>query len=63
MASKNLTVGHRITLLAAIQILALTAFVCIFVWNKWAEVEVARTMRVNAGMPQIDTNAAWRVPE
>ena len=50
MASKNLTIGKRITLLATIQILALTAFVCIFVWNKWSEVEVAETMRVNTGM-------------
>lgn len=47
---KKLTIGQRITLLATIQILVLASFVCLFVWNKWQEADVARTMRVNVKM-------------
>lgn len=50
VTSAKLTVGQRITLLAIIPVLGLTVFVCLFAWNKWAEMDTARSMRLNVEM-------------
>lgn len=48
MSSQMLTIGRKISLLAAIPIVALIAFASLFIWNKIEEVDTARTMRSNA---------------
>ncbi len=44
---KSLTIAHKITILAAIPILAFVAFASFFTWNKWIEVDLAETMHHN----------------
>jgi hypothetical protein len=58
---KRLTINRKITVLGAIPILAFVIFASIFVWSKWQDVQLTRSMQTNAELLKSASNLIIQV--